>query len=80
MGRRLSAVRRMHTSKFGVYQLLSTISVCLTMLHYCASIRSEVRNFPHNQQAKDPYYTVEAYLGGLLSAVRRMYTPNFGVY
>ena len=43
----------MHTSKVGVYQLLSITSVCLTLFHVCASIRSRFRNLPHNQQALD---------------------------
>ena len=42
----------MHTSEFGVYQLLSIISVCYTLSHVCASIRSRVRILQHSQQAE----------------------------
>ena len=41
----------MHTSKFGVYQLLSITSVCKSLLEVCASIRSRFRNIPHIQHA-----------------------------
>ena len=41
----------MHTTNFGVYQLLSITSVCKTLLHECPSIRSRFRNLQHNQQA-----------------------------
>ena len=44
--------RRMHTSNFGLYQLLSIHSVCQTLFHDCASIRLEDRNLPHSQQDK----------------------------
>ena len=45
-------LRRMHTSNFGLYQLLSIPSVCQTLFHECASTRLEVRNLPHYQQTK----------------------------
>ena len=39
----------MHTCKFGVYQLLSITSVCLTLFYMCPSIRLRFRNLQQNQ-------------------------------
>ena len=45
-------VRRMHTLNFGVYQLVSTISVCETLFYKCASIHSRVKDIiTHIQHA-----------------------------
>ena len=53
LGRPLLIIRRMHTPNFGLYQFLSISSVCNTLFHDCESIRSEVRNLPHNWQTKN---------------------------
>ena len=42
----------MHTSNFGVYQLLSFTSVCQTLFLECALILLRVKILPHTQQAK----------------------------
>ena len=52
MGVRFFFVRQMHSSNFGLYQLLSIHSDCQTLFNECASIRVEVRNLLHNQQAR----------------------------
>ena len=70
-------VHRTHTSNFGVYQLLSINYVWKALTHECKLICSRVRTLLPYQEANAQFlclrHTLEIF-------VRRMHTPNFGVY